>query len=99
VKRFARPEWYRENGAVIAYLILAVAVAVALADTFRNAQSGQQSHEAICALRTDLIRRVGDSERFLKEHPTGIPGISRADIERSLHGQRETIHALAVADC
>lgn len=101
MKRFTRPSWYREHGAVIGYLILASAATIAIIGVLLIGIEGQKSHDAVCALRTDLIRRVHDSQQFLDAHPQGLPkaGISRADIERSIQGQKDTIHALRVADC
>lgn len=99
MKRLIRPAWYREHGAVIGYLVLSAAATIAIIGVLIIGREGQKSHDAVCALRTDLIRRVHDSDQFLKVHPHGIPGISRADIQRGIDGQRRTIHALRVADC
>lgn len=94
-------QFVRKHGAIIGYLILCGAVGLCIGEVLVVALEGRKSHDAVCALRADLIRRVGDTEAFLKTHPNGIPkaGISRADLERNLKGQRDTIHALRGADC
>jgi hypothetical protein len=54
---------------------------------------------ALCALRHDLERRVGDGEAFLASHPRGIPGIPAKTLRQSIDGQRRTIRALRVVQC
>lgn len=102
-QRLIHRAWYVQHKNLIGYLILVAAVVFALAGTRSNSQDTErvaaQTHAAICTLRADLQRRVDDGDAFLKRHPHGIPGISRADIQRSLVGQRSTIKALAIADC
>lgn len=102
-KRLTQPAWYVAHKNVIGYLILVAAVIFALAGTRENSQDtervAKQTHAALCTLSQDLQQRVDDSRRFLKHHPHGIPGISRADIQRSITAQQSTIKALAIADC
>ena len=54
---------------------------------------------ALCALRTDLERRVASSRAFLAEHPDGIPGISAKVIRDGIVNQQSTISALSGIDC
>jgi len=54
---------------------------------------------ALCALRTDLERRVAGSKTFLAEHPAGIPGISAKVIRDGIKNQERTIKALSGIDC
>lgn len=56
---------------------------------------------AICALQDDLERRVLNAQQFIEDHPGGIPGISRADLERSIQNQQMTLAALSphLSDC
>ncbi len=58
-----------------------------------------ETHSALCAFKHDLLRRHDDGAVFLIKHPDGIPGISRADIERSLSNQQATLDSLAALDC
>jgi hypothetical protein len=66
----------------------------------RLAREGEQAHDAICALRNDLARRVQTSRDFLKDNPTGIPGLPAAVISRSIRDQDRTVDTLdQVIDC
>lgn len=58
-----------------------------------------ETHESLCALKNDLQRRHAAGVEFLQNNPTGIPGISAVDIQRSLENQRATLEALAGLDC
>jgi len=61
--------------------------------------TADNAHKAICALRADRIHGIEEGKEFLKKHPQGIPGITRADIERSITQQQETVRAFRFADC
>lgn len=56
---------------------------------------------ALCALQDDLERRVLVTQQFIEDHPNGVPGISRTDLERSMQNQQQTLAALAphLTDC
>jgi hypothetical protein len=58
-----------------------------------------QTNHALCTFKNDLKRRYDDSVEFLEKHPNGIPGISGADIQRSLSNQKATLDALASLEC
>lgn len=58
-----------------------------------------ETNAALCALRADLQRRHDAGVAFLKENPNGIPGISAADIQRSLGNQQATLDALSDLSC
>lgn len=58
-----------------------------------------ETHEALCAFKSDLQRRYTAGSEFLENNPDGIPGISAADIQRSLQNQRATLDALSALDC
>ena len=66
---------------------------------YRVYDTADKAHQAICALRVDRIRGIQEGREFLRRHPSGIPGITRADIERSIATQRETVRAFRFADC
>lgn len=57
------------------------------------------TNHALCVLRADLEQRVADSERFLEQHPDGIPGIPAEQIQQSIDNQQRTIEALADLRC
>jgi hypothetical protein len=58
---------------------------------------------ALCAFKKDLARRARDTEQFIADVQAGrrkpIPGISLADFQRSLRGQRSTIKSLSDLPC
>ena len=80
-------------------LAVLVGLVIVLAGVFKVYQTADQAHDAICALRQERIQGVADAKKFLSEHPQGIPGVSRADILRSIHTQEETVRAFRFADC
>jgi len=99
-ERLLRWSWWRHhaNG-----LVLLIGVVIVLTGSFAAAlrvyQTADQAHDAICALRAERIRGVHSTTAFLKEHPQGIPGISRADLVRSIETQKQTVRAFRFADC
>lgn len=58
-----------------------------------------RTHDALCKFRNDLQVRYENGVTFLSEHPKGIPGISSADIQRSLVNQRATLDSLENLNC
>jgi hypothetical protein len=54
---------------------------------------------ALCALRQDLSNRVVQTDKFVAEHPHGIPGIPAATLRVQADGQRRTIAALGGLSC
>lgn len=56
---------------------------------------------ALCAFVGDLERRADSTAEYLKKHPgkEPIPGISRADLRRSLENQRRTLDSLKGLKC
>jgi hypothetical protein len=85
------------------YFALVVVTAVAFGTLFvqsRNlAAQGNDAHQAICALRTDLEQRVENAQTFLLTHPQGIPGIPVSVIRNGLTNQQKTIDALRHLNC
>jgi hypothetical protein len=53
----------------------------------------------LCAFRLDLEKRTVASLDFLKDHPKGIAGISRAQLLTSVTNQQRTIITLQGLDC
>lgn len=58
-----------------------------------------ETNGALCTFKMDLETRYANGVQFLDAHPQGIPGISAADIARSLNNQKATIDALSGLDC
>jgi hypothetical protein len=84
------------NLLVVATVVLYVFLGAAVLWT--NHEAGV-TRDALCALRGDLERRVASSERFLVEHPVGVPGIPASTIREGIINQRRTINALAGLSC
>lgn len=54
---------------------------------------------ALCTERNSFDQSIRATEDFLKTHPNGIPGISRAVILRGLHQTEQARRALADIHC
>lgn len=76
-----------------------IGVILVLAGVLKVYQTASNVHAAVCELRAERIRGIQDAKMFLKQHPNGIAGISKADIERSIDQQQETVRAFSFADC
>lgn len=59
----------------------------------------RDTNAALCTFKSSLQQRYDDGVVFLENNPDGIPGISGADIERSLANQKATLDALSELDC
>jgi len=92
-------------GVWTAVLYGVVALALVAGLIFANSQRNDlrdvqdETVTALCTFRDDLQRRYDDGIKFLVNHPEGIPGISAADIQRSLENQRATLKSLAELPC
>lgn len=83
----------------IAIALLAVGVVLNSAGWAVGFFANQQSTDALCALRSDLVKRVANSEAFLEEHPNGIAGIPAKTIQDGIDNQKQTIRALGDLSC
>ncbi len=101
--------WLREWRGVLAYCVIAAVLALTL---YTNAKtSGQQqraleqvareTHTALCTFTDDLERRLESTIKYLHKHPgrEPIPGITRADLRRSVVNQKATLAALDELHC
>lgn len=79
--------------------LLAVGVVLNTAGWVVGFLANKQSTDALCALRGDLERRVASSEKFLSEHPDGIPGIPAKTIRDGIANQQRTILVLNDLSC
>ena len=82
---------------VAALLVAAVIWGAAQRAQLRDIQG--QTVGALCTFTLDLQHRYDDGVQFLLKHPEGIPGISAADIQRSLHNQKATLGSLKGLPC
>lgn len=65
----------------------------------QNAQTADQTNDAVCSFRSDLERRVALSTEFLKSNPEGIQGIPADIIRQQIENQRMTIDSLGDLEC
>lgn len=80
----------------VGMIVLLVAVVVTLH------RQGEAKH-ALCTFRDDLNQRQTDGLKYLSDLDEGkrkpLPGISRADIVRSLNNQQRTLDSLSDLNC
>ena len=87
---------------VVNILILAVVALVAAYSARQGSQIDDlaiQTHDTLCTFKRDLEVRYETGLQFLQEHPNGIPGISAADIQRSLTNQLSSLDSLSELEC
>lgn len=87
-------------GAVVLSAVLSVAAVAGGVITNGNRISDiERVRDAVCNLRDDQIRRVHNTEVFLREHPNGIPGISSELLRVDLRDRRRVVSALEPLKC
>lgn len=57
------------------------------------------NQQALCNQKETAQRQVEQTEEFILDHPNGIPGISRAQLERSKSNSVRTVNSLKEVDC
>ena len=99
-------EGFKEWWKAVAILLIAASLifidARGTAGTARKLEAvTTETHTALCTFKLDLERRFEDTKDYLEKHlgKEPIPGITRADLRRSLDAQRSTLDALGVLDC
>ena len=87
----------------VALILFALALGWRSADQRRNKQLALSTNAALCAFKHDIQTRAEQTQRFLNEIVSGdrppIPGISVADLSRSLDAQRATLASLEILNC
>jgi len=93
-------EWWKPAAVLFVTACLLFFMSAANSRTEKRLeQVALETHTALCTFVADLQTRHDVGQEFLKKHPQGIEGISRADIRRSLEAQRATLRALSVLRC
>ncbi len=95
-ERLIHSWWYRDH---LSELVVLLAVVLVVGGVFKIYQTADNVHHSLCTLRQERIQGIVDAKKFLDRHPQGIPGISRADIMRSIETQKQTVRAFRFADC
>lgn len=91
-------------GSVILAMVLAVAVAIVYLNSSSNIDRvATETHDALCAFKTDLATRYVNTQLFISQIRKGerppIPGISIADLKRSADNQQATLMSLDPLEC
>ena len=55
--------------------------------------------KAVCALRSNVQKRIDTSNQFLKENPSGSGGITPTLLKDSIKRDQNTINALRFVEC
>lgn len=91
--------WFSAVFAIVALIVLGVLFAVRASDLRKLDELTRSTNQALCTFRLDLERRTDLTAQFLEDHPEGIPGVSRADLIRSLTNQQATLESLSDLKC
>lgn len=93
------------------FLLTVVSCAVSTAVLWRNLsnqsdrieQVATLNHTNLCQVEGRILKKArrekADAQRFLKAHPNGIPGISRAEIENAVKNDDADIRAATDRTC
>lgn len=85
---------------VLSVVLFGAVVGGGLYLAVHQATEGTETHEAICALVSDLEERTEGTRAFLVDHPHGVPGLaSGSQLRESLQNQERTLSALSVVSC
>lgn len=90
---------------IVLYLVIAAVLGLGILTNRSNVTNQQEEVDridsALCAFTKDLERRVETTKDYLDKHEgrEPIPGISRADLRRSITNQRMTLESLEGLEC
>lgn len=65
----------------------------------QNTKAINQGHTAICQEKSYYHRNIAQTEKFLKQHPGGIPGVPNSLLLQGLHATEAQLHALKDISC
>lgn len=105
VEAVAKPSILKKIGESLKSAVLSLIIATAIlyltviGATIYTYSQTHSTTQAVCALRSDLESRTASGEKFLKEHPKGIPGVPARTIEEGIHNQDRSIRALSGLSC
>lgn len=102
VRRAVEHKWLIVATLVVCTVIFLTSF-LGTSDRERIDRVATETHSALCALKADVRRRWIAGERYRQRVALGeaqiIAGLTMADLDRSLAGQRSTLDALAHLDC
>ena len=91
--------WVSVVACCLCLVVLAWTSVLRANDSRRIERVALETNSALCALKADIQRRYDNGVSFLERNPQGIPGLSAAEIGRSLESQRSTLTALDSLKC
>lgn len=91
--------WISVGLCVVSLAFFSAALAFRVQDQNRIEELARSTNAALCAFKRDLERRYVAGVEFLADHPDGIPGVTKNDIERTLLSQKATLHAIRNLEC
>lgn len=102
VRAAAEHRWLIAATCVVCAVIFLTSL-IGTTERARVDEVANETHTALCALKSDIRRRWLAGEQYRKRVERGdvplVAGLTMADLERSLAGQRATLDSLAQLDC
>lgn len=104
----SRKEWwlelYRKIKKVaftVWVIVFSILVGLGIRDNRNAAKAGQETHKAVCVLKTDYKHRIMEqkksiagAELFVKEHPGGFAGIPVSALNVNVQNKQDTLDNL-----
>lgn len=88
---------------LLAFAAIFIAVVLRVQDQNRIDDLASSTHDALCTFKANIQDRLTASQQFLDQIRDGkrqpIPGISNADLQRSIDARQETLRSLSTLDC
>lgn len=95
----------RYKGFIFLFLLIVATVSLVVIGLQVRRQNSRietialDTHSAFCSFKHDLRQRVDGTDRFLDEHPAGIPGVPNSVLRQSLKNQKLTLLSMSSLDC
>ncbi len=85
-----------------AFVMLAITLSLLIVNLVvisGDAHAARVDRQALCTLRSAVVKEIVAGQKFLLGHPNGIPGISASQINQSIAREQITISALSGLNC
>lgn len=90
----------RTNAVLITHAtVLAIFGLLLIGIAYRAETEARKTKAALCVYKNDLAERLSATDEFIQRNPNGIPGFTRAEIERGRGAQAATLQSLNALDC
>jgi Tfp pilus assembly protein PilN len=102
-QRLSLALWLALGSIFLSVVLSATVVLTSASERKRTDIIALQTLNALCSFKSDLAKRAATTERFINDVERGerglIPGITLADLARSLFAQRSTLRSLESLNC